>query len=387
MSIKATKRNSFHFKFVLLTIIYKIIRTELNNCSIYTPLMMHNQCTIQYCSKEQFESKVCQVNNTIIKTQWLNNIISIGNIFFRYINFASYSNGDMVVETTQYPQNSYRMFYGLKKNGRPLFINKTTNGETPYYATQVKGQTNGHSGKTEAIAEIIRFSEVGNGEEYFFSISKLDCYGEIFDFTNDIIYQKSVVTFSKYKFTITYRHAMVPYKKMSLNSYFYLFGFIKSNSSSDFTNATFYLYKIRFKDYTNFPNKGKEISMPNAYGNIVSCFQTEKELFICFYLTKSEDKFYYNLLKVKEDLSDNITYSFESTLTSNIDLNFYKCVHLKGEVGVFLYYDYVASVLYPIFLFKEFDSTENKFIDYLPHYTNSSIELNQKEFINDILRK
>ena len=377
MNVKINKRKSFHFKFVLLTIIYKIIRTELNNCSIYTPLMMYNQCTIQYCSKEQFESKVCQVNNTIIKTQWLNNIITIGNTSFRYINFASYSNGDMVVETTQYPQNSYRMFYGLKKNGRPLFINKTTNGETPYYTTQVTNQTNGHSGKTEAVAEIIKFSEFGDGKEYFFSISKLDCYGEIFDFDNDLMYQKSVKSFTKYTYTITYRHAIVPYKTMSQNSYFYLFGFIKSDNPNSFTNSTFNLYKIRFKSDTSFPNKNRDMSMPNAYGNIVSCFQTEKELFICFYLTKFEDIYYYNLLKVKENLSENITYSFKSILTSNIDLNFYKCVHLKGEAGVFLYYDYVESVLYPIFLFKEFDTTENKFIDYLPYYTNSSIELNQ----------
>ena len=384
MSIKATKINSFHFKFVLLTIIYKIIRTDY--CSIYTPLMMYNQCTIQYCSKEQFESKECQINNPIIKTQWLNNIITIGNILFRYINFASYSNGDMVVESTQYPQNAYRMFYGIKRNGRPLFIDETTNGETPYYTKQVTGQTNGHSGKTEAIADIIKFSEEVDGKEYFFSISKLDCYGEIFDFENNLMYQKSVKSSTKYTYTITYRHAFVPYKTMSQSSYFYLFGFIKSDNPTIFDNSTFVLHKIRFRNNANFPNRNKEISMPNAYGYIVSCFQTEKEIFICFYLTKLEDKYYYNLLKVKEDLSNNVTYSFESTLTSDIDLNFYKCVHLKDEVGVFLYYDYVGSALYPIFLFKEFDSAKNKFIDYLPFpdYTNSSIELKKNALINDV---
>ena len=385
MDVKANKIKSFHFKFVLLTILYKIIKSDSDYCSIYNPLLIDGQCTIQYCSKELLDSNKCQVNNTIIKTQWLNNIIIIGDILFRYINFASYSNGDMVVETTQYPQNAYRMFYGLKKNGRPLFINKTTNEETPYYTTQVTGQENKHFGKTEAVAEVIKFSEVGNGKEYFFSISKLDCYGEIFDFENDIMYNKSVTTFSKYKYTITYRHAFVPYKTPSSGSYFYLFGFIKSDDSTTFKNASVVLQKMRFKSYTDFPRKNTYISISNAYGYIVSCFQTEKEIFICFYLTTSNGKYYYNLIKVEGDLSNNVTYSFESSYTSSIELNFYKCVHLKGEVGAFLYYDYVSSVLYPIILFKEFDHTNNKFIDYLPSYTNSSIKLNKKIFVNDVL--
>ena len=383
MKVNVTKLNSFYFKIVLLTIIFEIIRTESSYCSIYSPLMMYSQCTIQYCSKELLDSKVCQVNNTIIKTQWLNNIITLGNMPYRYINFASYSNGDMVVETTQYPQNAYRLFYGLKKNGRPLFIDNETNEETPYYITQVTGQANTHSGKTEATAQIISFSESGNGEEYFFSISKLDCYGEIFDFENKLIYNKAVTSFSKHKYTITYRHTIVPYTKTT-SDYLYLFGFIKSDDPNIFKNATFVLQKFRFKSNASFPNRKKDITFFNAYGYIVSCFKTEKELFICFYLTNIDDKYYYNLLKIEGDLTNNITYSFESKFTSNIDLNFYKCVHLKGEAGAFLYYDYVSSVLYPIILFKEFDSTNNEFIDYLSSYTNSKIELNQKEFVNDV---
>ena len=112
----------------------------------------------------------------------------------------------------------------------------------------------------------------------------------------NVLNKKSVKSFTKYTYTTTYRHALVPYKTMSQNSYFYLFGFIKSDISNSFTNSTFNLYKIRFKSDTSFPNRNRVISMPNAYGNIVSCFQTEKELFICFYLTKFEDIYYYNFI-------------------------------------------------------------------------------------------
>ena len=39
----------------------------------------------------------------IDKNQIINRIIFIGNLSYRYMNFASYSNGDMVVETTCFP--------------------------------------------------------------------------------------------------------------------------------------------------------------------------------------------------------------------------------------------------------------------------------------------
>ena len=69
----------------------------------------------------------------IIKTQnEITNIIWIGDIDFRYINFATFSNGDMIIETTSYPFNAKRMFYGLKQNGEYFF---NVNGKsTPFYS-------------------------------------------------------------------------------------------------------------------------------------------------------------------------------------------------------------------------------------------------------------
>ena len=51
----------------------------------------------------------------------LNKIIRIGDLNYRYINLASYSNGDMIVETTAYPGTDKRVFYGIKSNGREFF--------------------------------------------------------------------------------------------------------------------------------------------------------------------------------------------------------------------------------------------------------------------------
>ena len=56
-------------------------------------------------------------NNTVITNQWLNNIICLGDKDFRYVNFASFSNGSMIVEATSIPDSPKRMFYGIQSDG------------------------------------------------------------------------------------------------------------------------------------------------------------------------------------------------------------------------------------------------------------------------------
>ena len=57
----------------------------------------------------------------IIRTQELTSIITISDKDFKYINFANYSNGDMIIEITSNPGSPKRMFYGLKKKRRIFF--------------------------------------------------------------------------------------------------------------------------------------------------------------------------------------------------------------------------------------------------------------------------
>ena len=58
----------------------------------------------------------CNINSTN-----LTNIINAGPEYFRYLNFANYSNGDMVFLTNSFKQNDIiqntRIFYGLTKKG------------------------------------------------------------------------------------------------------------------------------------------------------------------------------------------------------------------------------------------------------------------------------
>ena len=88
----------------------------------------------------------------LVKPQEITSVVWIGDKDFRYVNFANYSNGDMVVETTANPASSKRMFYGLKQNGDYFF---SKNGRlTPFYTLNAK-----NTEKNESVIFSTKVSE------------------------------------------------------------------------------------------------------------------------------------------------------------------------------------------------------------------------------------
>ena len=68
--------------------------------------------------------------------------------------FATYSNGDMVIETTACPSSPIRMFYGIKENGRSFFDQTTGNiRKTNYYSIEPDQQA-GNDGKKKYESDI-----------------------------------------------------------------------------------------------------------------------------------------------------------------------------------------------------------------------------------------
>ena len=124
-------------------------------------------------------------NKTIITTKWLNNIICIGGLDFRYVNIAIFSNGDLVVETTAIPGNSKRNFYGINTYGEPLFTSNQY-----FCSIDITGET--ESNNTRFEAEI--FFVTINNKEYLVSIGKEEKYVELYDLSTCDIKGKVLVT-------------------------------------------------------------------------------------------------------------------------------------------------------------------------------------------------
>ena len=131
---------AFHSLIIVKILInFCIFFSKLNNilsdeCSRDAPIKnKENNCESKYCTEDEISKGDCIIENEIIKTQWLNNIINIEISFLRYVNFASYSNGDMILQSGAYPSTQNRYFIGFKNNGRPLFFNNQTKKENYYH--------------------------------------------------------------------------------------------------------------------------------------------------------------------------------------------------------------------------------------------------------------
>ena len=161
------------FKFSIYILIFSLIVLEINSseCPENQPILKENTCSFTYCTESEFNNNYCSINNTKIKTQWLSNIIIFGDNNARFINFATFSNGDFIVEATPcklLTEISMRFFFGLTKNGRGFF--KINNKETPFHSIEPTNENN-KGKKYQAEIQIARIKQENN-MEYLLSLSK-----------------------------------------------------------------------------------------------------------------------------------------------------------------------------------------------------------------------
>ena len=349
----------FHF-YLLIMMFSSLELTE--NCVREYPIIESNQCKLIYCTKEQFESKICQINNSIIRTQWLNNIINIEKISFRYINFASYSNGDMIFQTGTYPKSDFRIFFGIKKDGNCFFTNKSTNQRTYFYSLNSYQSENNNKYDSENI--VINLSGKQNRQkEYLMSISKENSFVEIYDFQNDKIYQKHLYEFSNLKYINSYRHASIPLISNS-SDYYYLFGFI--GNTSNFEEKRFIIQIHKFNSIENFNQEQTSINtaiseMAFSESSGLSCFQTVKKVIICFFFNINKN---YKITAYDINLKEINSLTLDFVEVESFK-SFYKCIHLKEELGIFAYYSYFSDFYYPVLLFNVYEEKSNDIVDYI----------------------
>ena len=172
---------NFCINIILFFLLFHFI---LNECDRDAPIKLKDDsCIMKYCTKEEYESENCILDNPIIKTQYPNNIITIGEVKFRYLNFVKFSYGDMIFGTSAYPPNNKRIFYGLKNNGRHYFKKNDSSKEPPFkYLIADSEEENLYESGNSIL--------INNGKEYFISIGRLWTYTELFDFENSKIISK-----------------------------------------------------------------------------------------------------------------------------------------------------------------------------------------------------
>ena len=84
------KLNSYQFIFTIYFIL-QLSNKIICECGKEIPILKNGSCVNVFCTQEEFDENICSINNTIVKTQRLNNIIWIGDKYFRYTNLITYS--------------------------------------------------------------------------------------------------------------------------------------------------------------------------------------------------------------------------------------------------------------------------------------------------------
>ena len=164
-------------------------------------------------------------------------------------------------------------------------------------------------------------------------------------------YIKNISIFANYtnnKPIYSFRHAFIPLISNDTNFY-YLFGFINENSK-------YIIQKHIFNSIENFTTEDtliKNITINNFKAKNsksgISCFQTEQQFIICFFLTNKPNLY---IVAYDTNLEEVRNLTLNSTLQKISDNPFYKCLHLEGEIGLFTYY----NNSFPVLIFLKYDN-------------------------------
>jgi len=374
--MKKYDKNFFLVNFsILIFFILIIIKNFINSCSIEKPILLkNNSCVAQYCTEEQFKNEECKIDNEIIKIQWLNNIICIGEKSFRFINFGLYSNGDIILEITSSPGSTKRIFYGLKQNGRIFFSNYNSYN----FSMEVKNQiTLDENRKYDNKIFVVKINDINyDNKEYLVSVGNSDQYIELYDFEENEIYQ---ILANDYLESKT-ENIGTSFNYILDNNNIILFGFLGSVSEINY----FHLKLLNFTS-KNIDNNNiiisKSISIDNVYGRTLSCFITKLRYIICFYLKLISSKYVPYITAFDEYLNELKIYNFDGTNIYEDDI-FFKGIHLDEEIGAFIFYDYLNYIYSPVLHFKIYDFENNIFVNYLQTDNINTIYLNQFKVFN-----
>ena len=351
-------------------------------CEIDTPIYKNGTCQLIYCSEIEFKEGICSIENEVIKTQWLNNIILFNDRKYRYGSLAINSKGDLIVEFSTEENNGIRLFYGLKQNGNFFFKNSENSG----ISTKIIKLNYGEEALMRYESENIFITVDNKNEEYLISISLYFGYVELYDFqTNNQSFVKTE-NFTGYNI-YTSRSQLIEITS-SENKKEYLHVFVGQNKD-DLLYKNFYLvlHKYNFSNSIIGLNDGYNIIKSEIKNKIfgsrtVSAYTTDSNLIILFYFNNKAFfiSIYDNNLNEK---NNTIIESNIANPNGNIGI-FFKCFYLKNNLGVFIYFkgqnDYAPQV--------KIEEIENDFIKEKMNISLLSIEFrfNVEPMLSDSIK-
>ena len=370
--IEVQKNIKSFVKLLLILILLSITSCELEECEKDKPIKFGTECLSKYCTESQFQSGECIKSNSIIKTQWLNNIILVGEKNFRYINFITSGNGKTIFYSTPNPHSNERIYFGINSIGDPIF--KDSNDIYTYiYKKYISGD---EFDTYESISGVIRIDEdTDENKEYFISIGKSKTNTEIFDFNN----YEDEIKLIKYQNIVEdnieiYLGNLIQF--IENNKHYYIIGLIKRQDQYNH-----YFYLLKFNIYYNSNEISCQIQKSEFFNSadnkITYCYLSSQNIIICLYITNNK---YFKFLFFNTNLQKKGEQELSIQYSSSVRI-FFKYFHYKDNLDLFVYYQEINGNYYPKIQIFETKITESSYSLYM----NESIVLNKYLFDKSII--
>ena len=192
---------NFFYISILFSYLLIISSEEIIECPKNSPILNNNICKSKFCTLSEYISGICIISNNIIKTQWLNNLISIADLSFKYVNFLFDFDDNLIISSCPYDNKNdtdliykSRIFFGIKQNGRNYFYNYRNN----LFEITKSYTLNNPRNKQISEACIIKIQDednIGVFYNYNFFIGLTDAYRELYDFENNVMKGGSIGDF------------------------------------------------------------------------------------------------------------------------------------------------------------------------------------------------
>ena len=374
---KQNKKNKINFffhsllsKFIFLLNIIKICGL----CDKDAPLLKDGFCQ-SYCTRNEINTGVCQIENEIIKTQWMDNTIYFTD-GTHYINLLNTQKDILIILLSEFPGSNKRYFYALDQEGRGYF---NQNGEQVYQKVISISSTSTIT-RYESFSFLIKLKEKTQSKEYIMDIGKEPQLLQIYDFEQSKITAKDISqVFTKISRVHLFLGAFTPLNDSSSN--YYLIGLIWRSFETG--KETFNLSLIKFYA-TKLIN---DISVTPTYKTFeiseslfVSCYEIPTSFYIiCFYKNKNKE---YTMEAYNPSLAPQKSAKLQDG-NSNTEI-FFKCVHFYKEIGAFVYYSNGNSP-YATIHFKRFVSP-NSINDYYTKFKLDEYSFYYNSTLNDMIK-
>ena len=302
----------------LCLIIILIIKKISCWCEKATPFKRNNNCTETMCTDSELKNETCIIDNNIIKDQWITSIIKISSVKFSNIDIMRTNKNELIIESSTYPDDGKRVFFGFKSNGRYYYKNQR-------YDMAVSYQ------REETFNILLNLTNNLTYKEYLLSVAKGNGTTEIFDIENNIIIVNDSIFESFGTNIYSYRNTFIELYPNENGTINYLFSYVKKNNDNT-KNITFLKMFLSISGNKLKITKKNKLTKYTKDVKITSCINTKNGYIVCFYVSIKPSLYLIvlnNNLEEKNSLTlvDNIT-GYENSFT--------KCINFRDNIGVFV---------------------------------------------------